>query len=64
MVTKVVLAFDGDAAGREAARKFTKHYGSLFSCQLISMPEGKDWGDLSLAETRELVKTAAPWKGK
>lgn len=52
-VRKLVLAFDGDAAGRRAMKKFKEEVTNKIITYYL-LPEGKDINDLSLGEFKSL----------
>lgn len=53
LATKLVLGMDGDKAGRNGMRKAIQKAKYMFDVYVIPLPEGKDFGDLTLEEARE-----------
>lgn len=51
---KVIVALDADTAGRAGARKISKVASAFFDVEVKELPEGKDCGDLTEDEAREL----------
>lgn len=55
-ITNIILAFDGDKAGINAAEKAARKLAKgLFSVKTIHPPEGKDWADLENDAVKELL---------
>ncbi len=49
---ELVLAPDGDAPGREAARKLAgRAYAAGWKVRSMSIPDGRDWADMLIEET-------------
>ena len=46
-VTTVMLAFDGDKPGRDAARHFTRNNEQHYVIKNYDLPDGEDWNSLS-----------------
>lgn len=53
IATTIVFGMDGDKAGRNGMRKAIQKSKYMFDVYVIPLPEGKDFGDLSLEEARE-----------
>jgi len=50
----LILAFDNDIAGKDSTSKIRKICGPYFNIYQYILPEGKDIGDLSVEEVKEL----------
>lgn len=53
LATKIVFAMDGDMAGRNGMRKAISKSKHMFDVYVIPLPEGKDFGDLSIEEAQD-----------
>lgn len=53
LATTLVLGMDGDKAGRNGMRKAIKLAKYMFDLYVIPLPEGKDFGDLTLEEAKQ-----------
>lgn len=54
--SRVVLAMDGDKAGRSGADRIAKRLSALVPCTRYAVPEGKDPKDLTLEELRNGIQ--------
>ena len=46
-VTTIILAFDGDKPGRDAARHFIRNNEKHYVVKNYDLPDGEDWNSLS-----------------
>jgi DNA primase len=53
-VRKLYIMFDGDNAGKEAAKKLEEEWESTFLVERLELPDGLDPGDLSIEDIKQI----------
>lgn len=55
-ISNVRIAMDNDLAGKNASDKIKKELLKYFNVSVINLPEGKDPGDLTIEQVKEIFK--------